>query len=95
MKLVGSRLQVFKGTATRTSGGLKKKDLATNRSGKIVSKRKQMLAKQKSNLKSLLVDRGKPPKAPKPKAKKAPAPAPEPTRRSKRVRKKTKRYGFS
>ena len=92
MKLVGSRLQVYKGTATRTSGGLKKKDLATNRSGKIVSKRKQMLAKQKSNLKSLLVDRGKPPKAPKPKPKKAPTPT---LRRGKRVRKKTKRYGFS
>ena len=34
---VGSKAQVFHGTAEKTSGGLKKKDLKKNKWGKIVS----------------------------------------------------------
>ena len=89
MKKIGTRLQVFKGIAAQTSGKLKKKDLVKNKIGKIVSKKKQTLAKKKSNLKGFLLNQGGKPKQ-KPK-KIAPAPA----RRSGRVRKKTKRYGFS
>ena len=38
--LVGSRAQVWHGTAYKTSGGLKKKDLKKNKHGKIVSRAK-------------------------------------------------------
>ena len=96
---IGSRLQVFKGTAARTSGNLLKKDLVRNKAGKIVSKRKQSLAKKQSNLKGFLVGKPaakatpkpqKPPqKAPKPKAK-----IPDAPRRGRRDRKKPKRLGF-
>ena len=37
---IGSKAQVWHGTADHTSGGLKKKDLMKTRSGRIVSKRK-------------------------------------------------------
>ena len=37
---VGSKSQVFHGTAKHTSGGLKKKDLMKTRKGRIVSKKK-------------------------------------------------------
>lgn len=36
---VGTRLQVMRGTAKQTGGGLKKKDLKYNKHGKIVSKK--------------------------------------------------------
>ena len=36
---VGSRLQVWKGSKTKTSGGLTKSDLMENKRGKIVSKK--------------------------------------------------------
>ena len=104
---VGTRIQVYSGVAKQTSGGLTKNKLAKNKYGKIVSKKKQG---QQSNLARFLTSReGKPkakpkpappppkPKAkpkPKPKAKPKPKPAPAPTRRSTRVRKKTKRFGF-
>ena len=105
MKSIGSRVQVFAGFANQTSGGLKKKNLAKNKYGKIVSKKKQG---QKSNLARFLAVGGKPapkakppapkakPPAPKakPKTKPPPKAAPVPTRRSTRVRKKTKRFGF-
>ena len=38
--LIGSRAQVHHGTAYKTTGGLKKKDLKKNKHGKIVSRRK-------------------------------------------------------
>jgi hypothetical protein len=38
---VGSKAQVFHGTAAHTSGGLKKSDLVQNKHGRIVSRRKQ------------------------------------------------------
>jgi len=40
MKTVGSKAEVFHSTATRTSGGLKKKDLMKTKKGRIVSRRK-------------------------------------------------------
>ena len=107
---IGSRLQVFKGTAARTSGNLLKKDLVRNKAGKIVSKRKQSLAKKQSNLKGFLV--GKPAQKPQkpaakatpkatPKPQKPPQKAPKPKakipdapRRGRRDRKKPKRLGF-
>jgi hypothetical protein len=47
---VGSRAQVFHGTARKTSGGLTKKDLIQNKSGRIVSKRKHFTAKKDRRL---------------------------------------------
>ena len=44
---VGSKAQVYHGTASRTAGGLTKKDLVQNKHGRIVS-RKQMEAGKKA-----------------------------------------------
>jgi hypothetical protein len=44
---VGTKAQVFHGTAKHTSGGLKKSDLVQNKHGRIVSRRK-MLAGRKA-----------------------------------------------
>ena len=45
--VVGSRAQVWHGTADKTSGGLTRKDLAFNKkTGRIVSKRKSKLGKK-------------------------------------------------
>ncbi len=49
-QLVGSRAQVWHGTAFKTSGGLKKKDLVKNKWGNIVSRRKQATAKREKRL---------------------------------------------
>jgi len=49
---VGSKAQVFHGTAKHTSGGLKKKDLMKTRKGRIVSKKKHALGKK--SLKNLV-----------------------------------------
>ena len=38
---VGSKAQVFHGTAKHTSGGLEKSDLVQNKHGRIVSRKKQ------------------------------------------------------
>ncbi len=46
---IGSRAQVMHGTAKETSGGLKKEDLAYNKSGSIVSKKKSVEAKKSEN----------------------------------------------
>lgn len=43
---VGSKSQVFHGTAKHTSGGLTKKDLMKTRKGRIVSKRKHAAGKK-------------------------------------------------
>ena len=47
---VGSRAQVMHGTAKKTSGGLEKKDLAYNKQGRIVSRKKQRTAKKDKRL---------------------------------------------
>jgi hypothetical protein len=46
MPAVGSKAQVFHGTARHTSGGLVKKDLVQNKHGRIVSRRKMALGKK-------------------------------------------------
>ena len=49
-KTIGSRAEVFHGTAKKTSGGLKKKDLKKNKAGKIVSKKMSDRAKKEKRL---------------------------------------------
>ena len=49
-KTFGSRAEVFHGTAMKTSGGLRKKDLLKNKHGEIVSKKKHMTAKKEKRL---------------------------------------------
>ena len=48
--LVGSRAQVWHGTAYKTSGDLKKGDLMMNKHGRIVSKKKHATAKREQKL---------------------------------------------
>ncbi len=48
--MVGSRAQVWHGTAKKTSGGLTRKDLLKNKAGRIVSKRKHFTAKKDNRL---------------------------------------------
>ena len=48
--LSGSRAQVWHGTAHKTSGGLTKKDLMQNKSGRIVSRAKHSTAKKEQRL---------------------------------------------
>ena len=50
-KLVGSRAQVFHGTAYKTSGGLKKDNLIQNKNKRIVSRKKHGTAKKEQRLK--------------------------------------------
>jgi len=47
----GTRAQVMHGTAERTSGGLRKKDLKYNKQGRIVSRRRSQMAKRDDRLK--------------------------------------------
>lgn len=49
-KTIGSRAEVFHGTAKKTSGGLMKKDLKKNKAGKIVSKKMSDRAKKEKRL---------------------------------------------
>jgi hypothetical protein len=46
MITVGSKAQVFHGTAKHTSGGLEKKDLVKNKHGRIVSRKKMAAGKK-------------------------------------------------
>jgi hypothetical protein len=46
MMTIGSRAQVFHGTAKKTSGGLTKKDLKKNKYGSIVSAKKSKTMKK-------------------------------------------------
>lgn len=46
MMAVGSKSQVWHGTAKHTSGGLTKKDLMKTKKGRIVSKRKHAAGKK-------------------------------------------------
>jgi len=48
--LIGTRAQVWHGTAYKTSGGLKKTDLLKNKAGRIVSKSKYTSAKREKRL---------------------------------------------
>lgn len=46
MKTVGTKAQVFHGTAKHTSGGLTKKDLMKTKKGRIVSRKKHAAGKK-------------------------------------------------
>ena len=46
MMTVGSKAQVFHGSAKHTSGGLTKSDLVQNKHGRIVSRKKMMQGKK-------------------------------------------------
>uniref|UniRef100_A0A6C0KXL6 Uncharacterized protein n=1 Tax=viral metagenome TaxID=1070528 RepID=A0A6C0KXL6_9ZZZZ len=48
--LIGSRAQVYHGTAYKTSGGLKKDNIMMNKNGRIVSKAKHNTAKKEKRL---------------------------------------------
>jgi hypothetical protein len=48
--LIGTRAQVWHGTACKTSGGLTKSDLVQNKAGRIVSKAKHASAKKEMRL---------------------------------------------
>jgi hypothetical protein len=50
MLSVGSRAQVWHGTAKKTSGGLTKKDLKKNKAGRIVSVKMSNRAKKEKRL---------------------------------------------
>ena len=45
--MIGSKLQVWRGTADKTSGGLTKKDLVLNKRGKVVSKKQSEAGKKR------------------------------------------------
>ena len=47
---VGSRAQVWHGTAEKTAGGLEKKDLFQNKHGRIVSRKMHLTAKKNKRL---------------------------------------------
>ena len=49
-KLIGSRAQVWHGTAKKTSGGLTKAALMKNKHGRIVSRKKHNTAKREKRL---------------------------------------------
>jgi len=49
-KLIGSRAQVWHGTALKTSGGLTKSNLFQNKDGRIVSKKKHITASKEKRL---------------------------------------------
>lgn len=49
-QLIGSRAQVWHGTAYKTSGGLPKDKLVMNKHGRIVSKKKHATAKREKRL---------------------------------------------
>jgi hypothetical protein len=46
-RVIGSRAQVMHGTAEKTSGGLTKDQLAYNKAGRIVSKKKSQTMRNK------------------------------------------------
>ena len=53
---VGTRTEVWNGKKQTTVGGLTKKDLKKNKSGRIVSKKVSQNAKKKSNLTKFLIN---------------------------------------
>lgn len=50
MRNRGTRAQVMNGTAMRTPGGLRKKDLKYNKNGRIVSRKQSARAKRENRL---------------------------------------------
>ena len=50
MKVIGTRLEVIRGSAFKTVGGLKKEDLKYSKSGEIVSTKKSDYAKKNENV---------------------------------------------
>ena len=64
--MYGSRVQVFRGSRKKTTGGLTKPNLTKNSKGKIVSRKASASAKKKSNL-GRYIQKKQPPK-PRPKA---------------------------
>ena len=50
MRTFGSRAEVYHGSALKTTGGLRKKDLIKNKRGRIVSKKMAALARRKKHL---------------------------------------------
>ena len=57
-KTIGSRAEVFHGTAIHTSGGLKKKDLFQDKHGNIKSKKSSLASKRSQNLGSYKLPKG-------------------------------------
>lgn len=55
---VGSRAQVWHGTAYKTAGGLKKKDLFQDKNGNIKSKKARKAALKNKNLGDMLAKKG-------------------------------------
>ena len=53
------RLEVWRGTRDKTSGGLRKSDLTRNKRGKVVSRKKSTQAASQNNLGSWLREKGK------------------------------------
>tara|TARA_B100000579_G_C22470127_1_gene683018 strand:+ start:254 stop:553 length:300 start_codon:yes stop_codon:yes gene_type:complete len=49
-KLIGSRAEVYHGTAYKTPGSLQKKDIMMNKNGRIVSVKKHNTAKKEKRL---------------------------------------------
>ena len=49
-KTIGTRAQVWHGTAKKTSGGLSKKQLMMNKHGRIVSRKRHNIAKREKRL---------------------------------------------
>lgn len=58
VSLVGSKAQVFHGTAVKTAGGLLKGDLFKGADGKIKSKKASAAAKRSSNLGAFKAKKG-------------------------------------
>ena len=55
---VGSRREVMNGSAQKTSGGLRKKDLMYNKQRRIVSRKLHKLAKKQKHLKDFTTKKG-------------------------------------
>lgn len=58
IKAVGSRAEVWHGTADHTSGGLRRSDLYQDKYGNIKSKLKRELALRQNHLKGHLLPKG-------------------------------------
>lgn len=56
---VGSRAQVWHGTAKKTAGGLTKSHLKKNKHGRIVSKKMSSTAKKENRLRDFKTKKGK------------------------------------
>jgi hypothetical protein len=53
-RVIGTKLQVWRGTALKTRGGLKKSDLMKNKAGKIVSRKKSSRGKSRKSTSRIL-----------------------------------------